>query len=345
MTSLRDMNTRMQQWMAEKPQQDFGNNLYLNQNDIVIFQFVSSGEDGDKFIKGYRSHAFETPSKKGNPWPDTTLRYCPIKSGDTDTACPHCEAGHTTIKERMIMWFYVHNILHASMPQDKQYPQVQYENNYYFNEEVNGFKMWESSAWKESPWLDIIKLNELYKGLHNFTAQMVSVGVQKTKRFKLYAIPNSAFLDPGVYQKAQQECQNLRDRLRLEINQAVAVNPQAQQVQPTVGGALMGFATANQNPQVTPFTAPGASIPPLVLPGLSAVSQPSSPTPTLSVPTLVAPRTPDQYVEAVAEKLAAAEVGAPDETPPFEAEVKEAQEATETPPQESAARRPLKSMF
>ena len=349
MTNLRAMNERMNAWMAEKPQFDGGTSLYMNKGDIVIFQFCSSGDDGDKLIKPYRAHSFEVLGKNGRPRQET--RYCPIRSGDTDIACPHCEAGNTVIKERFAVWFYVHNILHAQMPQDKQFPQVQYEGGYYFNEEVMGFKLWETSAWRESPWLDIVKLNEMYKGLHNFTARIDVVGEQLTRRFKLYAIPNSAFLDPGVYERAKQECQSIPDRLRLEINQAVAANPQAQAVN-TLGAAITAFATPNPNPQmpqVTPFTTPGASIPPLVLPGLSAVSQPSSPTPTLSVPTIVTPSTPTPEPEPLTVGLVTT---LPDPEPgdsglsPFETEpVKDDLPLEEDTKPVEAARRPLKSMF
>lgn len=351
MTSLRDMNARMEQWMNEKPQGGANNELYLNENDIVLFWFASSGDDGDKLIKMYRSHAFEGRTKKGLPM--DILRYCPAQNGD-DIPCPHCQAGNTKFKERMSMWFYVTNILHAQMQADKQLPQVQFDGGIYFNEEVNDFRIWNTSGWRESPRGDIITLNDLYKGnsqggLHNFSARMKCTGSGTTKRFKLYAIPNSPALDPAIYERAKAECYSIPDRLRLEINQAVAVNPQAQQVQPTVGSALLGFATPNQNPQVAPFSPPGQSIPPLQLPGLSSPSAPSQPISTLSVPTLGAtpitePLTvglvttlPDPTPEDIYQ-------GDGKETPPFETKDDLPVEEPDTKPAETA-RRPLKSMF
>ena len=350
MTNLREMNARMEQWMNEKPQGDASNELFLNENDVVLFWFASSGDDGDKLIKMYRSHAYDGRTKKGQPM--DILRYCPTQNGD-DIACPHCAAGNSKFKERMSMWLYVTNILRAQMPQDKQLPQVEYNGRYYFNEEVNNFMIWNTSGWRESPRSDIITLHGLYKGLHNFTATMQCTGNMTTKRFKLYAIPNSPFLDPAIYERAKQECYSIPDHLRLEINQAVAVNPQVQQQpQATVGQVFSPFQNAqNTAPSVVPFTPPGQSIPTLSLPGLSSPSAPSQPTPiaTLSVPTLVAPApVPTQQevpISHPATMLPDGTIGIPeDETPPFEVEKDSLPVEEATPPVETA-RRPLKAMF
>lgn len=333
MTSLRDMNQRREQWMNEQPQYGGGNELYLNEGDTVLFLFAS--DDGtDDLIKHYFSHAYEGRSKSGKPM--DILRYCPIKSGETDIACPHCVSGNTKFKERMSMWLYVTNILHSQMPKDKQFPQVNYNGKYYFNEEVNDFRIWNTSAWRESPWSDICTQADLYKGLHNFTAVIEVTGRDLTKRFKFYPIPNSAGIPPELYERAKTECQKITDRLRLEINQAVQVNPQMQQPQPTIGNALMSFATPNQNPQVAPFSPPGQSIPPLTLPSLGVSSQPA---PALSVPTLGATPIAEPVVAHTPENITPVE-----ETPPFEVQKDDLPvEGPEVKPE--AARRPLKAMF
>lgn len=251
-SSLQDMNERMAQWMAEKPTFDSGAELRLEKDDLVLFQFVSSGEDGDQFIKVYRSHILEAISKAGKRY--NTHRYCPVQSGD-DMACPLCDQGVKDIKERMSIWMYVTNILHAKLPQDKQFPYVAYEGKNYYQEEVNGWKVWHTSAWRDSPWQMIVKLGAMYKGLHNFAAQLIAVGDGLNRRFSVYAIPQTEGITAEQYTTAKVECENLGDMLRKQINQAVQLNPNpGQQVQGQPQQQPVPFVPGGQaQPQPVPF--------------------------------------------------------------------------------------------
>ena len=165
---------------------------------------------------------------------------------------------------------------------------------------------------------------------------MDCVGEKLTRRFKLYPIPNSAFLPPEIYERAKQECQSIPDRLRLEINQAVAVNPNAQ-AQPV---ATLGqvFQPA-QAPQVAPFSPPGQAIPSLTLPGLSNTPHAGSPAPVTAFTTPVMVSGPkDSDITPI-------EPTTQEETPPFEVEKDDLPvEEPEVKPTETA-RRPLKAMF
>lgn len=258
MTNLADMNARMQQWMGEKPSFDFGNELRLNKGDIVIFQFIANGDDGDRFIKPYRSHVLNAKSKAGKDY--NTHRYCPVKSGESDLECSYCQQGLTDIKERFSMWMWVSNIFRATMPVEQQLKQVQWENAFFFNEEINNFRIWHTSAWRESPWADINTLYGMYKGLHNFTAQIKTVGDGRDRRYKLYAIPNTAGLPQETYTKAMDECQPIPEILHSQLASLVAVNPQVSNEQPGVGQNI-----------VEPFNLPGisASVPNFEMPGNS----------------------------------------------------------------------------
>lgn len=265
-SSLREMNERMAQWMNEKPSfEGFGNELRLATNDLVLFQFVGNGNDGDQFIKIYRSHIIPAVTSTGQRF--SKAQYCPLQSGDEAVRdCPLCQQGHDDIKERMSVWMYVSNILHTQLPQKipegKQFSQTLYEGRAYFNEEVNDFKIWHASAWRESPWQDIVKLGEIYHGLHNFTAQMVAVGDGTARRYKLYSIPQSPFLSPETYAAAKEQCETIPSILRKQISNAVLPNPQNTQQQPT-----------QTRPQPTvanfqPFVGPGATPPVLNVGGV-----------------------------------------------------------------------------
>lgn len=267
MASIYDMDTRRQQWMSEKPQWDGNSNEWRPQpNDLLIFHFVANGDEGDRFLKVYRSHIIQKAGKdaSGKETFFSEARYCPIQSGEPELPCPLCEAGHTEIKERMSMWLDVDNILHAQlprkMPEGKVFPQVVHENRMYFNEEVNGFKLWHTSAWRDSPWPDILKNYEIYKGLHNFVGNIQVVGERLQRRFKLYALPYTPFLAPERYSLAQQECTPIIDILHAEINSPVQINPQQvqQQAAPVPQFPSLG--------QIQPFVAPGTQAPVFQMP-------------------------------------------------------------------------------
>lgn len=245
--SLQQMSQRREAWLNEKPQ-GFGNNLRgLKAGDEIFFHFVASGDDGDRFIKIYRAHTWNITDANGRR--SSPVRYC-LHQNDGEP-CQYCEQGQTSVKERMGIWMYVHKILRLQMPPgtppDKFPPQIVHEGRYYFNEEVNDFRFWENSAWRESPWGDIVKLAELYKGLHNFGAQMTVVGDAISRRYKLYAIPNSPAFPPEIYERAKQELKSVVEVLKEQLASPVMVNPTATGNQPINQPATVS--------QVVPFQA------------------------------------------------------------------------------------------
>ncbi len=227
-TSLRQMNQQVQQWYSEKPAFD-NNGLNFQKGDLIFFNFVANGDEGDRFIKIYQAHIIPAVSKNNKQYNET--RYC-VSRNDGEP-CEFCDAGLTDIKERMSMWFYVRNWLHATQPKEKQFPAVPHEGGIYFNEEVNDFRNWETSAWRESPWSDICRLAEIYHGLHNFTARIDTVGENLTRRFKLTAMPNSDTFPNELYERAKNELTPIPELLKGKLVQAVQVRPVGTQPAPT----------------------------------------------------------------------------------------------------------------
>lgn len=277
--SLEEMNARMAQWNSERQSFDRGNELQVKQNDVVIFQFVASGNDGQAFIMIYKAHEFDRISAKGTRYSEH--RYCSIQSGDESTnECVYCAQGHPTIKARMSIWMFVHSILHATLPDpQKPLPQFQYRDGVYFKEDVANFKVWHTSAWSESPWTDIKTLGQMYQGLHNFTAQMDVVGAGIGRRFKVYAIPNSAVLVPETYTAAQAQCEPIIKILRSKLATPIVWNPQQQQ-------------PAQQQPGWQPPAQPMAPVATYAPPGVASsmpVFSPSGATPAPTAPVAVAP--------------------------------------------------------
>lgn len=269
-SSLRQMQEQMSGWMAEKPQWDGGQDLRMLPGDLVLFQFMANGDEGDRLIKVYRSHIIAKKGNNGTPYNDH--RYCPIQSQESNVSCTLCEQGHDEVKERMSMWLWIENILHTTMPKDKQFPVVTYEGRQYFNEEMitegnpqkGAFKIWHTSAWRDSPWQDILKLGELYKGLHNFTAQLIRYGTGMQTRYKVIAIPNSAMVSPELYARAMQECTPIPEILHGQLASPVTVAPQQAQEQP-----ISAIGTPS-SAEIQPFVGPGVSAPSLVVPGLDS---------------------------------------------------------------------------
>lgn len=278
--SLQQMAARRDQWLNEKPGFSGGDNLRIGNGDIIWCQFVASGDDGDRFIKVYRAHQFQAMNAKGGRISPT--RYCPRANGDPEE-CPYCAQGHTDIKERMSIWFWVPMIYRAQIAAgttpDKMPQAIMHEGRTMFMEETNAFKVWHTSAWKNSPWSDILKLHEMYGTLHGFAAQLVRSGEGMQTVYKLYALPNtpnmsSVGISPEKYQEAQQACKPIIDILKEELATPIAINPAtAQQPQTQT-------LPNNIVPAANPFGAPATVAPsanPFAIGTGTPTAQPANP--------------------------------------------------------------------
>lgn len=343
MTNLRDMSQRRDAWLNEKPQGGGEKLRGLRNGDEVFFWFAGNGDEGDRLIKIYRAHAVQTVV---NGQPMTATRYCP-KQNDGEP-CALCDQGLSDMKERMGIWMYITSILHATLapntPPDKIPPQINYQGTIYFNDQINGFKFWDASAWRDSPWPDIIKLSEMHQGLHKFMAQMSVVGEKMQRRYKLYAMPNSTGLPTELYQQAMNELKPVKELLLSELASPVATAPGAPQQ--NLGTAQPMAPVQNFQPFSTPVNNQPHSVPPFnpfsAAPPAPQVPPAAAPTPPVTTQTQQAPvvtaEQPQPQVQTPAPPQAT-EVA--QGNPPQEAEV-----ANSNPPWENIdPNKPLQSMF
>lgn len=229
------MDKRRQQWLADKPVFSGGNELRFSKQggELVFGYFISSGDDGDRFMSLYKGHSVETITTKGEKI--SVVKFCPILSGMGEE-CQYCDAGNTAIKDRMSMWFYVTDILHTFLPQEKNFPTQEFGGRVYYREEIQAFKLWNSSAWKESPWEDIVRFQTLYKGLHNLQFMMTVSGAGMARRYKITAMPEPSKLPEEIYERAKSECQAIPEYLKGGTSQTQAA-PQATAAATFVPGA------------------------------------------------------------------------------------------------------------
>jgi hypothetical protein len=333
--SLQQMAQRRDAWLNEKPGFSGGNELRLRAGDEAYAHFCASGQEdnipADTFIKIYRSHSIQTPRSDQKPGFNTNFRYCLIQNGE-GTECAYCAQGHNVIKERMSMWFYVYYILHSSMPPatpaDKMPPMVQHphESRMVFKEEVNAWRVWHSSAWSSSPWPDIIKANEFYKGLHKFVAQLSASGEMLQRRYKLYPMPGTPAFTPEAYLAAQQECTPIPALLKEALASPVAVNPATAQQAP------VQFQQQPANNVIIPFNSAGS----FTQPGSGAV-----------VPTPVVPMPAPAFAFATppAPSTGVVEASQPSEEIPAPWDSPAESEASAAPEESAPQNLPMKGMF
>lgn len=225
---LKEMNERLQKKREESPARSWGNELRLRDGDLAFVQFVGTGDDGDEWITAYRAHAVDRISQSGQRF--TNYVYCPQDSGNMDLECPLCLHGYDTYKDRMVMWFWVRQILHTQRKQDENYPQVDYQGQTYYQEEIDDFRLWENSAWAQSPWDTIMFLYNNYKNkLHGFGAVLMRTGGGGLDtKYSLHSIPETE----GISQERYEEAKGRLERIPAWLAKQVGSGTQARPVVP-----------------------------------------------------------------------------------------------------------------
>ena len=243
MSGLEEARRRIEERRAQQ-KTGGGADLWIRENDLVIAHFLCTGGDNDPLFETYVSH--EYPATGQGKY--STLKYCPVESGhDENYDCQGCRDNIKT-KDRMIMWFWVYDILHTSLKQGENFPTVMWNNKQYFRREINGPKVWDTSAWRESPLDDILMLGAQLGNLQATRINLMSTGSGLTKRFKLYMEPGTSSIDPTCIATAQDTIRPVIDILKEQlVGVATQANPNAA-AQPTgVGGGT-----------ITPYTPTGS---------------------------------------------------------------------------------------
>jgi len=268
MGSIQEMQDRQAKWDREKPEGTGGNELYARNGDIVYGYVLWAGEAQDPFLELYWAHEMPSPQPGGFP------KYfcCPVQNEfEPNARCQYCIDG-LKLKRRMTMWWYVDQILHSFLKQGEQYPLVQFQGRPYYQQIVQDFRLWNASAWRESPWHDIEILVGQIGSLRNMAVQMTVAGEGKDKRHKIHVVPNTPALDDILVKAAFEKCRPVMDILSQQWEQVPTeqrvLPPESPVTAPNSVGAPLSAAPLPGTPPVAPqgaassgFPAPAASSP------------------------------------------------------------------------------------
>lgn len=272
MAGLKEIAERQQRWSDEKPQ--MGNFLYLSEGDIAFAHFVSTGQDGDPFWEVFYAHEIP-PTQQGGY---TKRVYCPVESGfDQNYRCQYCLDG-VKAKKRMMMWFWVYSIYHAQLKQGQQFPMVTHGGKPYYREDINDARLWDTSAWKESPLYDILYLGEQLANLNDLVVQVIAVGAGLDRRYKIHTVINSTPIEATVLEEARKRSRPILDVLNEQITPVPTVERQ-----PTPAPATPPFPAPIQTPtpaqEVTQNPVSGPSVLPPDAPPFPTAVNPPTPAP------------------------------------------------------------------
>jgi len=285
MGSIQEMQDRQAKWDREKPEGSGGNELYPRNGDIIYGYVLWAGEADDPFLELYWAH--EVPSAQPGGYAKNVC--CPVQNEfEPNARCQHCIDG-AKLKRRMTMWWYVDQILHSFLKQGEQYPLVQYQGKPYYQQIVNDFRLWNASAWRESPWHDIEILVGQIGSLRNMAVQMTVAGESKDKRHKIHVVPNTPALGEDIVKAAFEKCRPVMDILSQQWEQVPTeqrvLPPEPTLAPPTPAPAVTSAAPLPGAPPAPPPSVVGSPLPPVA--GSAAVS-PSAPIP--GAPPAEAPR-------------------------------------------------------
>lgn len=233
MSGLRSIQEKHAQWQAARPNN--GRSLFLRTDDIVFAHFIGTGNDPDPYMEVYLGHEIPATEQGGY----AQVRYCPVLSEhDLSYECEHCGTA-LKIKERMQMWFYVTDILHATLKDGETLPAVAYAGRNYFRREMNRPMTWDSSAWRESPLDEIIWIHGQLGNLQSKQMVLRATGDGLKRRYRITAVDGSAPFNEAVLNDHAGVVRPIREILLEGIVQiGTQSRPEAAPYDPTAGAGV-----------------------------------------------------------------------------------------------------------
>jgi hypothetical protein len=254
MAGVNELRARGEQWAQEGKGATAGSGreLWLKDGDKALCWFLWTGADGDPYFETYLAH--EVPSKVAGQFAKKV--YCPVESGfDLNYPCRYCVDGLKT-KPMMAMWLHVTDVFHRSIREGEQLSVVQYQGQNLYHRPINAPRIFNTSAWRESPKDAIFENAAALGNMHALPFQLSCVGTGTATRYRLTAMVGYPPFDPQQYAKDVAECEPIVQWLTEGLKTvAVATAPVL------AGPAAPAFQMAGAAPAPAPVFAPPPSAP------------------------------------------------------------------------------------
>ena len=291
MSTIDELRAMREQYKAEGKTGGGGRDtLFFRAEDKAYGFMLWDGEQpqGHTF-QYYLGHQY--PAAAGQQW--GPVKPCLQSLLGPNADCPGCKAGYKT-KDRMAMWFYTYIVMHQKL-KDGEQTQLQFANfqgSPGYMREVNESRIWETSAWRDSPFDDIMNMAEQLKAngrnLHSGMIQIYASKDGKDRRYKFYMLPGSEPLPAGSMQQLIAAAPSIKDWLVAQVTPlATAEQAAGAATYQMVDGKLVQVTAA---PATTSGTPPPAPLPAIA--AAPAAPAPTPPAPVAPPPIAIATPTP-----------------------------------------------------
>ncbi len=229
-------------------------NYWPQEGDRLFFAFLWTGEEGDEWFEFYGAH--EIPPTGNQQY--SSKRFCPVLTRWSETPCRYC--GHDfKSKEMMRMGLYVFDLLRRNPPKEGAPAQaiVTYKGEQFYRDPVNAYREWDTSAWSESPFKDILWHAEV-GNIQSNVFELQVTGAMLKRRYKIYPLTGMYAHPAAEIAKIKADGQQSTIRVGLMAS-TVSVETVA------VGGADLPAVAGTPPSPATTLTAPAT--PPVQIAG------------------------------------------------------------------------------